>query len=75
VCSSLASDTAELYKTEEEVGQAIAESGLARNEIFITTKYGGLNGLDIETSIKESLKKVRAEILNLTCCWLTVGRH
>ena len=63
------SDTAQNYRNEEEAGIAVRESGLARNEIFITTKYSGLNGLDIETSIQNSLKKVRTAVLGpLWCC-------
>lgn len=31
-------DTAQSYGNEEEVGQAIVESGFPREEIFITTK-------------------------------------
>ena len=31
-------DTAEMYRNEEEVGRAIAESGVDRSEIFLTTK-------------------------------------
>ncbi|MEO8888055.1 MAG: aldo/keto reductase [Jatrophihabitantaceae bacterium] len=31
-------DTAAMYRNEKGVGQAIAESGLARDELFITTK-------------------------------------
>jgi 2,5-diketo-D-gluconate reductase A len=31
-------DTAEMYKNEREVGDAIASSGLSRDEIFLTTK-------------------------------------
>ena len=31
-------DTAQIYGNEAEVGQAIAESGVARDELFITTK-------------------------------------
>ncbi len=31
-------DTAELYGNEEEVGRAIARSGVARRELFVTTK-------------------------------------
>ncbi|KAJ7752575.1 Aldo/keto reductase [Mycena metata] len=52
-------DTAQSYRNETEAGTAIRESGLARKEIFITTKYSGLDGLDIKTSIKNSLKNVR----------------
>ena len=31
-------DTAEMYRNEKEVGQAIARSGIARSEIFVTSK-------------------------------------
>ena len=31
-------DTARIYRNEEAVGEAIAESGIAREELFITTK-------------------------------------
>ena len=51
-------DTAQAYRNEAEAGLAIRESGLARHDIFITTKYSGLNGLDIETSIQNSLNNV-----------------
>ncbi|KAF8194448.1 NADP-dependent oxidoreductase domain-containing protein [Mycena galopus ATCC 62051] len=49
-------DTAQAYRNEAEAGVAIRESGLARKEIFITTKYSGVDGLDIKTSIHNSLK-------------------
>lgn len=47
-------DTAQMYRNEEGVGQAIAESGLAREDLFITTKLNNdqhghdaaLKGLD-----------------------------
>jgi diketogulonate reductase-like aldo/keto reductase len=51
-------DTAQAYRNEAEAGLAIRDSGLARDDIFITTKYSGLNGLDIEDSIQNSLKNV-----------------
>lgn len=56
-------DTAQMYRNEAEVGKALRESGLAREDIFITTKFSGLGGLDIETSIANSLKNVRASLL------------
>ncbi|KAJ7085243.1 Aldo/keto reductase [Mycena belliarum] len=49
-------DTAQLYKNEAEAGIAIRQSGLERKEIWITTKYSGTDGLDIQTSIRNSLK-------------------
>ena len=51
-------DTAQAYRNEREAGVAIRESGLDRSDFYITTKYSGLNGLDIETSIKNSLENV-----------------
>ena len=62
-------DTAQIYANEEEAGIAIRESGLARNDIFVTTKYSGVGGLDIETSVQNSLKKViHAGLSRRTCC-------
>lgn len=58
-------DTAQIYRNEAEAGQAVRESGLARKDIFITTKYSGLNGLDIETSIQNSLKNLGVEYVDL----------
>lgn len=31
-------DTAQIYNNEADIGQAIAESGIARDQLFITTK-------------------------------------
>jgi 2,5-diketo-D-gluconate reductase A len=36
-------DTAEMYRNEEGVGAALAESGLARDEVFITSKLNNGN--------------------------------
>ncbi|KDR79261.1 hypothetical protein GALMADRAFT_1230669 [Galerina marginata CBS 339.88] len=58
-------DTAQSYRNEAEAGKAILQSGLARNEIFITTKFSGVGGLDIETSIKNSLKNLGVSYVDL----------
>ncbi|KAI0317832.1 Aldo/keto reductase [Amylostereum chailletii] len=58
-------DTAQSYRNEEEAGTAIRESGLARKDIFITTKYSGRDGLDIETSIENSLKNLGVSYVDL----------
>ncbi|KAF8799817.1 Aldo/keto reductase, partial [Phlegmacium glaucopus] len=58
-------DTAQAYRNEAEAGLAIRESGLGRSDIFITTKYSGLGGLDIETSIQNSLKNLGVEYVDL----------
>ncbi|KAI0795050.1 Aldo/keto reductase [Abortiporus biennis] len=58
-------DTAQSYRNETEAGVAIKESGLSRSDLFITTKYSGLNGLDIETSIRNSVKNLGVEYVDL----------
>ncbi|KAJ3872488.1 Aldo/keto reductase [Lentinula edodes] len=58
-------DTAQAYRNEAEAGKAILDSGLKRSEIFITTKYSGLNGLDIKTSIKNSLENLGVTYVDL----------
>ncbi|KGB79884.2 oxidoreductase [Cryptococcus deuterogattii R265] len=58
-------DTAQVYHNEEEVGQAIKESGLSRNELWITTKWSGVEEKGARQSIKESLDKLGLEYLDL----------
>lgn len=60
-------DTAQSYFNEEEVGNAIQKSGVARNEIFLTSKvwvenYGYEN---CKKSVEESLKKLKTDYLDL----------
>lgn len=57
-------DTAQAYRNEEEAGKAIRESGLPRKDLYITTKFSGRDGLDIETSIQNSLKFVSSRLSN-----------
>ena len=61
-------DTAQIYGNEAEVGQAIAESGVPRNELFLTTKIWTENlGRDrLAASLEESLKKLRTDAVDLT---------
>ncbi|OCB90994.1 Aldo/keto reductase [Sanghuangporus baumii] len=58
-------DTAQAYQNEAEAGQAFKESGLARNDVFITTKWSGRDGLDIQTSIHNSLKHLGVDYVDL----------
>lgn len=60
-------DTAQSYFNEEEVGDAIKECGIKREEIFITTKiwidnYGYEN---CKKSVYESLKKLKTNYIDL----------
>ena len=60
-------DTAQSYKNEEEVGNAIAKSGIDRKEIFLTTKvwYDHYSYDDARASVLESLKKLKTDYLDL----------
>lgn len=50
-------DTAQCYGNEREVGKAVRASGIAREEIFVTTKlWGGYGYRDTVISIEDSLK-------------------
>lgn len=60
-------DTAQSYFNEEEVGNAIAKSGIPREEIFLTTKvwiehYGYENA---KASVLESMNKLQVDYLDL----------
>lgn len=61
-------DTAQIYENEAEVGQAIAESGVARKDIFLTTKIWVSNFAadKLIPSLKDSLAKLRTEQVDLT---------
>ena len=60
-------DTAQIYKNEAEVGQAIAESGVPRSELFITTKIWVDNYAadKLISSLRESLEKLRTDHVDL----------
>lgn len=60
-------DTAQSYFNEEEVGNAIAKSGIPREEIFLTTKvwiehYGYE---ECRASVLESMRKLQVDYLDL----------
>ncbi len=61
-------DTAQIYGNEAEVGQAIAESQINRNELFITTKIWTehYSADKLIPSLKDSLQKLRTEAVDLT---------
>ena len=61
-------DTAQIYGNEADVGKAIAESGVARDELFVTTKIwtANLAGDKLIPSLQESLEKLRLEQVDLT---------
>ncbi len=60
-------DTAQAYENEEGVGKAIRESGIPREEIFVTSKIAAEEKTydDAYQSIVESLKKLGLDYLDL----------
>ena len=60
-------DTAQSYFNESEVGDAIVESGIPREEFFITTKIWIDNyGYEkCKVSVEESLKKLKTDYIDL----------
>ncbi|OLF52986.1 2,5-didehydrogluconate reductase DkgB [Pseudomonas chlororaphis] len=61
-------DTAQIYDNEADVGQAIANSGIPRDELFITSKIWVANFArdKLIPSLKDSLRKLRTDYLDLT---------
>ncbi len=58
-------DTAYMYGNEEEIGQAIKDSGIDREEIFITTKLYPSQYDDPESAIEMALEKLGVEYIDL----------
>lgn len=60
-------DTAAIYGNEEGVGQAIADSGIAREELYVTTKLWNANHqyADAIPAAQESLKKLGLDYVDL----------
>ena len=60
-------DTAQFYANEEGVGKAIADSGIAREDIFLVTKIWLTNDGDKRSaeSLEESLRKLRTDYVDL----------
>ncbi|RJG07377.1 2,5-didehydrogluconate reductase DkgB [Noviherbaspirillum cavernae] len=61
-------DTAQIYGNEAEVGQTIADSEVARRDLFVTTKIWteNLTAGKLIPSLKDSLRKLRMEQVDLT---------
>jgi 2,5-diketo-D-gluconate reductase B len=61
-------DTAQIYENEADVGEAIASSGVARRDLFLTTKIWVDNYArdKLIPSLKDSLVKLRTDEVDLT---------
>ena len=59
-------DTAAVYGNEESVGRAIKDSGIAREDLFITTKLWAVGTTeDARAALDESLKKLGLDYVDL----------
>jgi diketogulonate reductase-like aldo/keto reductase len=60
-------DTAEMYGNEREVGEGLRASGIARDEVFITTKVwpDHLAPRELERATRDSLAKLRLDAVDL----------
>ena len=58
-------DTAAVYGNEESVGAAIRTSGIARDEIFVTTKLWNSDHRDPQRALDTSLRKLKFDYVDL----------
>lgn len=60
-------DTAQAYRNEGEVGTAIEQSGVAREDIFLTTKIvrDSLAGNKVGPAVDDSLRRLRTDYVDL----------
>ncbi len=58
-------DTAAIYGNEEGVGRAIADSGVPRDELFVTTKLWNDRQTDAENAFEKSLEKLGLDYVDL----------
>lgn len=70
-------DTSQSYANEEEVGEAIEKSGIARDDIFLTTKvwiehYGYE---ETKASVIESMRKLKTDYLDLSPAFFRLLRR
>jgi diketogulonate reductase-like aldo/keto reductase len=58
-------DTAKLYRNEAAVGTAVRESGIARSEVFVTTKLWPTDGFRVEAAFDASLARLGLDYVDL----------
>jgi 2,5-diketo-D-gluconate reductase B len=71
-------DTAQVYGNEAAVGQALSESGLPREDFFLTTKVwvDRYEPDDLLVSVRESLERLRTDYVDLLLLhWPVFGRN
>ncbi len=71
-------DTAAMYGNEVPIGKAIKESGIPREEIFVTTKLWGDDVINnnVQKAFEKSLKKLDTDYIDLYLVhWPVKGKH
>ena len=69
-------DTATMYRNEEQVGRAIADSGVDRVDLFVTTKLPPGNAGRVRATMADSLKALRTDYVDLWLVhWPPRGRN
>src|SRR5881275_1110836 len=58
-------DTAQAYRNERSVGKALRDSGVPREQVFVTTKFYPGGGKDAETEAQRSLERLGVEFVDL----------
>ena len=58
-------DTAAIYRNEDQVGQAIKDSGVPREEIFVTTKLWSTQHHEPAKALDESLQRLGLDYVDL----------
>lgn len=61
-------DTAQIYGNEASIGEVLVESGIPREELYITTKIwvDNMSKAKLIPSLKESLEKLQTDYVDLT---------
>lgn len=68
-------DTAEAYGNEEAVGNAIADCGISRKELFIVTKVNFRSYENTRATVEASLKKLQTDYLDLVLLHWPFGNY
>ncbi len=72
-------DTATMYGNEDEVGNALHDSGLPREDVFVTTKIRAADAGRVRPVLTASLRKLKVDYLDLWLIhwppWVGQGRQ
>jgi len=60
-------DTAQMYENEDRVGRGLADSGVAREDVFLVTKVapGNLAPADVRRTTERSVRDLRTDFVDL----------